>query len=199
MKVLIACEESQIVTKAFRERGHEAYSCDILPCSSGHPEWHIQQDVIAILANYWDLLIAHPPCTYLSYVGNIWFKDKYKDRFPNRLEQRDKAIVFFLEFVNAKVNKIAIENPVGVMNSIYRKPDQVISPHQFGHDFSKRTCLWLKNLPKITPTNIISSPLPFQTWELHNGAMVSMTPKERSTFRSKTAQGIANAMAEQWG
>ena len=199
MKVLVACEESQVVTKAFRERGHEAYSCDLLPCSGGHPEWHLQEDVAPLLQKNWDLLIAHPPCTYLSYVGNIWFTEKYRSRFPERPRQREEAKQFFLLFVSAPIPRKAIENPSGVMNTTYRKADQTISPHLFGEDISKRTCLWLFNLPKLEPTKIVENPTPFQLWELRQGAMSKMTPQERSTFRSKTSLGIAKAMAEQWG
>lgn len=204
MKVLVACEESQRVCTAFRKRGHEAYSCDILDCSGGHPEWHIKDNVLNHLDEGWDLIIAHPPCTYLTVAGNRWFNvSKYGDAAVKRLEERTSAIRFFLDFVDAPCNKIAIENPVGVMSTIYRKPDQIIQPYQFGHPERKATCLWLKGLSPLTPTNIVEpdiirhksgrtdSRLHFETLKL---------PKEqRSIERSKTFEGIAEAMAEQWG
>ena len=138
MKVLVACEESQAVCKAFRELGHEAYSCDIQECSGGHPEWHIQGDVLPLLNEKWDLIIAHPPCTYLTLTGNKWFKPEYKDRFPDREKQREEAVKFFMMFANADCEKIAIENPVCIMSSRWRKPDQYIEPYYFGDPEKKK-------------------------------------------------------------
>ena len=149
MKILIACEESQEVCKAFRELGHEAFSCDILPCSGGHPEWHIQEDVKCLLNKKWDMIIAFPPCTHLCVSGARHFKDKIADG------RQQEGIDFFMLFVNANCDKIAIENPVGIMSSKYKKPTQIIHPWQFGHEAEKTTCLWLKNLPNLTPTNIV--------------------------------------------
>lgn len=220
MKVLIACEESQAVCKAFRELGHEAYSCDILSCSGGHPEWHILCDVKHVLNGHglfrlengdcvistkcWDLIIAHPPCTYLSLAGNRWFdEEKYGDKARQRKRDRESAVEFFMLFVNAPCEKIAIENPYGTISTAYRKPDQTVQPYHFGHDSRKPTCLWLKGLPYLKPTNIVEpkiiklptgrvdSAWHIETWNL---------PKaQRSIQRSKTFPGIARAMAEQWG
>ena len=165
MRVLVACEESQEVCKAFRARGHEAYSCDIQECSGGHPEWHIQGDCLFIingnssfitadgkwhdLNNRWDLIIAHPPCTDLAVSGARWFPEKQKDF------RQQKACVFFMQMALADCDRIAIENPIGIMSSVYRKPDQIIQPWQFGHGETKATCLWLKGLPHLVPTNIV--------------------------------------------
>lgn len=197
MRILVACEESQTVCKAFRLIGHEAYSCDILESSGGHPEWHIQDDVLNHLHG-WDMIIAFPPCTDLATIsGARWIEKKRQD---GRLQ---KAIDFFMCFVNAPCNKIAIENPVGVMSTYYRKPDQIIYPYQFGEPISKRTCLWLKNLPLLVPTNIVPKP---KNIRMPNGNTMSqwyydtgiLPPKDRAKIRSKTFQGIANAMADQW-
>ncbi|MBO5869527.1 MAG: DNA cytosine methyltransferase [Clostridia bacterium] len=198
MKVLVACEESQEVCKAFRERGHEAFSCDILDCSGGHPEWHLKQDVTPLLSKEWDLIIAFPPCTDLATSGARWFEEKRK----NGTQQ--KSIDFFLLFTNCKCNKIAIENPVGIMSSIYRKPDQIIEPYMFGDPFEKKTCLWLKGLPLLTSTNIVEPPprLYFPSGksmpEWYSKAF-NLPKAERARLRSKTFPGIAHAMAEQWG
>ncbi len=138
MKILIACEESQAVCKAFRAKGHEAYSCDILECSGGHPEWHIQGDVLEQLDKDWDMIIAHPPCTYLTVSGNAWFNvEKYGDKAIKRTKEREEAIEFFMKFVNSKCDKIVIENPIGVISSRYKKPNQIIQPYQFGHHILK--------------------------------------------------------------
>lgn len=203
MKVLVACEESQAVCKAFRELGHEAYSCDIQECSGGHPEWHIQGDVLPLLNEKWDLIIAHPPCTYLTLTGNKWFKPEYKDRFPDREKQREEAVKFFMMFANADCEKIAIENPVCIMSSRWRKPDQYIEPYYFGDPEKKKTGLWLKGLPKLVPTDVVE-PIIVQCksgakeprWHMET---MKLPPKERSKARSKTFPGIACAMAEQWG
>lgn len=165
MRVLVACEESQAVCKAFRERGHEAYSCDIEPCSGGHPEWHIMQDVIPLLngrcrfttvdgtehyiPGKWDLIIAHPPCTDLAVSGARHFARKRAEG------TQQKSIAFFMEFVKADCEKVAIENPICIMSTEYRKPDQIIQPYQFGHNARKSTCLWLKGLPNLIPTDIV--------------------------------------------
>jgi len=184
MKVLVACEESQVVTKAFRAIGHEAYSCDIAPCTGGYPEWHMQHDVLKHLnEEYWDLMIAHPPCTHLAVSGARWFKDKE--------DLQTEAIIFFFELVNANIPRIAIENPVGIMSTLYRKPDQYIQPWEYGHGETKKTCLWLKGLPKLVPTNIV----PGREARVHK-----MPPSDhRAKDRAKTYDGWAAAMAQQWG
>ena len=138
MKILVACEESQRVCKAFREKGHEAYSCDILPCSGGHPEWHLQQDVIPLLSEEWDMIIAFPPCTHLCVSGARWFEQKRKDG------RQQEGIDFFLKFTDLECEKVAIENPVGIMSSIYRKPDQIIQPYEFGHPYTKKPVYGLR-------------------------------------------------------
>ena len=218
MKVLIACEESQRVCMAFRARGHEAYSCDIIDCSGGHPEWHIQQDVVPLLngncsfktnddvnhtiGGEWDLIIGHPPCTYLTVSGNRWFNvEKYGDKALERIKLREEAKDFFMKIANAQCARIAIENPVGVMSTAWRKPDQTIHPYYFGDPFEKRTCLWLKGLPLLKKTNEVTPPARVQ----YNGGTsmpewYANAPKaERSKIRSKTFPGFAQAMAEQWG
>ena len=218
MKVLVACEESQTVCKAFRGKRHEAYSCDIQPCSGGHPEWHIMQDVIPILngncefktidgtthkiEGKWDLIIAHPPCTYLTLAGNKWFKPEFSDRFPDRQKQRKEAVDFFMAIANADCDKIAIENPVGIMSSQWRKPDQYIEPYMFGDPEKKKTGLWLKGLPLLKPTNIVE-PVIIHCKSGANEPRCHMEtmhlPKEeRSRVRSQTFIGIAKAMASQW-
>ncbi len=182
MKILVACEESQEVCKAFRERGHEAFSCDLLPPSGGRPEWHIQDDVLKHLDDGWDMVIAHPPCTHLSVSGARWFKEK-------RREQAD-ALAFFLMLLHAPVEKVCVENPVSIASRI-RKPECIIQPWQFGHGEVKKTCLWLRGLPKLEPTEIVEG----REAKVHR---MAPTP-ERSLLRSKTYRGIAQAMAEQWG
>lgn len=186
MKILVACEESQAVTIAFRNKGHEAYSCDILPCSGGHPEWHIKKNISYVLsgAKDWDLIIAFPPCTDLAVSGARWFPEKIKSG------QQFTAIEFFLQFTSQNC-KWAIENPIGIMSTKYRKPDQIIQPWQFGHGETKATCLWLNGLPPLKPTNIV---------EGREGKVWRMPPSpERAKMRSKTYEGIAQAMANQWG
>lgn len=220
MRVLVACEESQAVTIAFRERGHEAYSCDILPCSGGHPEWHLRCDVNHVLdplnyyfntqngdliqRNKWDMVIAFPTCTYLTVTGNRWFNiEKYGDKAIQRAKYREEAIKFFMLFANYDCEKIVIENPVGIMSSEWRKPNQIINPFQFGDPFEKKTCLWIKGLPNLAPTNVVN-PAPRTVFESGKSmptwyAEAWKLPKEqRSTVRSKTFPGIAKAMAEQW-
>lgn len=184
MKILIACEESQTVCKAFREKGHEAYSCDILPCSGGHPEWHIQGNVLEQLDKGWDMMIAHPPCTHLAVSGAKYFKEKIADG------RQQEALDFVKKLLDAPISKIALENPISVISSKIRKPDQIIQPWMFGHGETKATCLWLKNLPKLEPTNIVSG----REQRIHK-----MPPSiNRARERSKTYKGIAEAMAEQW-
>lgn len=184
MKVLVACEESQAVTIEFRKLGHEAYSCDIIDCSGGYPEWHLKQDVIPLLKNSWDLIIAFPPCTDIAVSGARHFEAKRKDG------RQQKSIDFFMEFTKAKCDKIAIENPIGIMSTLWRKPDQIIQPWEFGHGETKATCLWLKGLPLLIPTNIVDG-REQRIWKLPPTA-------DRAKLRSKTYPGIAKAMAEQW-
>jgi len=231
MNILIACEESQAVCKTFRDLGHNAYSCDILPCSGGHPEWHYNFDVFEVIANNggvlqngeehfldgkWDLMIAHPPCTFLSVSGARWFyhpEDKGKPveerrphpRFPNRKQEKQDAIDFFMKIANADIERIAIENPIGAISTNWRKPDQIVQPYMFGDEASKATCLWLKNLPLLTPTKIVgkgervvlSSGRSLPKW-YSDSFHTSISTEERRTLRSKTFQGLADAMADQW-
>lgn len=205
MRVLVACEESQAVTKEFRKREHEAWSCDIEPCSGGHPEWHIQGDVIPLLDKKWDMIIAFPPCTYLTVTGNRWFNiDRYGEKAIQRHKDREDAIAFFMLFANADCEKIVIENPVGIMSTKWCKPDQIIQPWQFGDPFDKKTCLWLKGVPKLKHTSIVT---PESRKVFKSGKSMpkwyadafKLPPKERAKIRSKTFPGVAKAMAEQWG
>lgn len=217
MKVLIACEESQTVCKAFRALGHEAYSCDVQEPSGGRPEWHILGDALEAVKGgeivtmdgqrhdigKWEMLIAHPPCTYLALAGNKWFKPEFADRFPDRQKQRKESIDFFMDIANADCDKIAIENPVGVMSSQWRKPDQYIEPYMFGDPEKKKTGLWLKGLPLLKPTNIVEpviihckSGANEPRWHMET---MHLPKAERSRARSQTFPGIAAAMAEQWG
>ena len=203
--MLIACEESQAVTIEMRKLGIEAYSCDILPCSGGHPEWHLQTDLMELLEQEWDMILAFPPCTYLTVTGNRWFNiERYGEKAVKRHEDRKGAIEFFMAIANAKCDKIAIENPVGVMSSEWRKPDQIVNPYQFGDAFEKKTCLWLKGLPKIESTNEVEPP---KRTEFKSGKTMpawyaeawKLPKEERAKLRSKTFPGIAKAMAKQWG
>ena len=220
MKVLVACEESQRVTTAFRKLHHEAYSCDIQPCSGGHEEWHIHGDALVLLGRdvsfktmdgtehfipRWDLIIAHPPCTYLTTTGNRWFDVlRYGEKAIKRKALQEEAVKFFMEFVNADCDKICVENPRGVMGTRYRSADQEIQPYWFGDPYEKRTCLWLKNLPPLSPDNVVE---PQPRAYFSSGASLpawysdaARYPAEvRSRIRSKTFPGIARAMAEQWG
>jgi site-specific DNA-cytosine methylase len=204
-KILVACEESQAVTTEFRRMGIEAYSCDILPCSGGHPEWHLQQDVVELLKEKWDAIISFPPCTHLAVSGAAWFEQKRKDG------RQQQGIDFFMLFANANCDYIAIENPIGIMSKVWRKPDQIIQPWQFGDKFQKSTCLWLKGLPKLKPTKIVDKG-EFKEWVDKKTGKIKRQPMwffeafanakssaERSTIRSKTFPGIAKGMAEQWG
>jgi hypothetical protein len=198
MKILVACEESQTVCKAFRALGHEAYSCDILPCSGGHPEWHIQDDVLAHLGDGWDMMIAHPPCTDLAVSGARHFKEKIADG------RQQRALDFVQNLMDAPIERICIENPVSVISSKIRKPDQIIQPWQFGHEAQKTTCLWTKNLPNLIPTKIVGKG-EFVTFKSGKRmpkwyAELPSTGKPlNAKARSKTFQGIADAMAQQWG
>lgn len=221
MKVLVACEESQRVTKEFRRLGHEAYSCDILTCSGGFPEWHIMGDVIPLLSGEckfhtsdgsahqirgtWDMVIAFPPCTYLTVTGNRWFNvSRYGEKAIQRHKDREEAANFFMQFVKCNSPKIAIENPIGHMSTAYKKPTQIIQPYMFGDPARKATCLWLKGLPKLTPTHIVEPEIIHykngsgtdNPWHMET---MKLPPNERAKARSKTFPGIAKAMAEQWG
>lgn len=186
MKVLVACEFSGVVREAFRKRGHDAWSCDLLPSSTPSP-FHIQDDVLDHLEDGWDLMIAHPPCTYLAVSGARWWAERRKEQW--------EASRFFLALAKAPIPRICLENPIGAMSRLYRKPDQIIQPWQFGHGETKATCLWLKGLPKLAPTNIVSGREPRIHYE-SPGIKNGLTRQQR---RSITLQGIANAMAEQWG
>ncbi len=201
MKVLIACEYSGIVREAFRARGHDAWSCDLLPTEI--PGQHIQGNVLDILDKGWDLMIAHPPCTYLTVTGNKWFKPEYHDRFPTREQDREDAVKFFMEFANADIPKKCIENPVCIMSSRYRKPNQIIQPWQFGDKAVKKTCLWLTGLPNLKPIDIVETEYLTYNSTTHKSGKsrypVLWGKKTDWKERSRTFQGIANAMAEQWG
>lgn len=203
MKVLVACEESQAVCIAFRAKGHEAYSCDILECSGGHPEWHIKGDVLPLLEQDWDLIIAHPPCTYLTVAANRYYNiEKYGEKAIQRHKDRADAVEFFKKFTNLKCHKVAIENPIGCMSSLYKKPTQIIQPYQFGHNERKATCLWLKGLPPLKPTNIVKPDIIYhksgKTDSRLHFETLKLPKEERAKMRSKTFKGIAEAMAEQW-
>lgn len=202
MKVLVGCEFSQVVTKAFRDRGHEAYSCDLLP-TEGNPDWHIQGDVFeAIKQVKPELGIFHPPCTYLTLAGNRWFNPEYRMRYPNRQEQRQEAIQFVKQLANANIKRIAIENPLGVLSTCWREPTQIIQPFMFGDAERKTTCLWLKNLPKLKPTKIVKPKLILckdgKWYSEYHIKTFNMPSKIRGHERSRTFQGIADAMATQW-
>lgn len=207
MRVLIACEESQEVCKAFRRRGHEAYSCDIQEPSGGHPEWHIQQDVLKVINDGWDIIIAFPPCTYLTKAGNSMYSPKRctAAEIEARKIKRNKAAAFFLAIANAPCDRIAIENPVGYMNSHWKKPSQIIQPYFFGDNEEKTTCLWLKGLPQLKATKILPRPAAKRIDK--RGKRITFTEAipgcggqtNRAKVRSKTFPGIAAAMAEQWG
>lgn len=203
VKVLVACEESQAVTMAFRARGHEAYSCDIQACSGGHPEWHLQVDALEMLKIRWDMIIAFPPCTDLAVSGARHFAKKRADG------RQQRSIAFFMKFANNDCPMIAIENPIGIMSSEYRKPDQIIQPYQFGHHARKSTCLWLKGLPKLKPTDVVdpgeitrggfSVGASANYARDENGKILPWNDPRTAKLRSKTFPGIARAMAEQWG
>jgi site-specific DNA-cytosine methylase len=197
MKILIACEESGKVRDAFRSMGHEAISCDILPTRS-HPEWHIQGDVLPLLKKRWDMVIAFPPCTHLAVSGAAWFEEKRKDG------RQQAGIDFFMACVDVNAPRVCIENPVGIMSTIYRKPDQIVQPYEFGHPQSKKTCFWVKGLPPLKPTKLVKREKFYtapsgkrygQFWK----DTFSLPAAERAKIRSETFQGIADAMAAQWG
>lgn len=194
MRVLCACEESQAVCTEFRRLGHEAYSCDLLPCSGGHPEWHVQADALEVAKMRWDMVIAFPPCTHLSSSGARWFAEKRRDGRQLMGEG------FFLAFTALDhVPRVAIENPVGVMSTVYRKPDQIVQPWMFGHPETKATCLWLKGLPPLTPTHDVRGEMgAMDDRDRHRVHHMPPGP-ERAALRSKTYPGVARAMAEQWG
>ena len=231
LNILIACEESQALTTEFRLLGHNAYSCDLLPCSGGHPEWHFNMDVFKVIKSHggilqngdkikikgkWDMMVAHPPCTFLAVSGARWYyhpqdntlptvQRRPHPRFLNRAKDRDEALDFFIKLCEAPIDKIAVENPIGIVSTKYRKPDQIIHPWMFGDEASRATCLWLKNLPLIEPTNIVekgeriylSSGKSLPKW--YSDALTkSKSDAERRTLRSKTFKGMALAMAEQW-
>lgn len=217
MKMLIACEESQEVCKAFRARGHEVYSCDLQPCSGGHPEWHIMEDVRDVInggckfttmdgvlheITEWDMIIAHPPCTRLCNSGLRWLyygDDNYRAK---KRKEQDEAIQFFLTFTNIKCKKVVIENPVGIMSRVYRKPDQIYNPYDFkGETECKATCLWIKGVPPLSPNQkIAKDQRTHGIWKAEfKGRKYSWSDPEVSKLRSKTPTGVAEAMAEQWG
>lgn len=231
MKILVACEESQAITKELRLLGHNAYSCDLLPCSGGHPEWHFNYDVFQVIEENggtlqdgslvndglgWELMIAHPPCTFLAVSGARWYyhpddsgmptsERRPHPRFPNRANDREEAVDFFIKLCEAPIEKIAVENPVGIISTRYRKPNQTVHPWMFGDEASKSTCLWLKNLPLLEPTNIVEkgervvlkSGKSLPKW--YSDALTkAKSPAERRTLRSKTFKGMAQAMALQW-
>jgi hypothetical protein len=184
MKVLVACEFSGIVREAFRARGHDAWSCDLLPAEDGS-EYHLQADVLDVLdgSEHWDLMIAHPPCTHLAVSGARWFKEK--------AQEQEAALAFVARLLNAPIQRIALENPISIISSKIRKPDQIIQPWQFGHGEVKATCLWLKSLPTLKPTDIVDGRVP----RVHYAS----PGHDRWKERSRTMQGIAEAMADQWG
>lgn len=228
MKILVACEESQAVTIELRKLGHEAYSCDIVPCSGGHPEWHIMGDVTPLLKTSpywyvlengyqglhhgkWDMIIAFPPCTYLTNAGTRHFSRRInqEEKVVAREKLREEALEFFMLFANADCERIAIENPVGYANRMFRKPNQIIHPYYFGDNAKKRTCLWLKGLPNLISTNMLPEPEPeyICKGKLSKGKKIGWCEGIKGTTggqvgrakaRSKTFPGIAKAMAEQW-
>ncbi len=231
LNILVACEESQTVCKEFRKLGHIAFSSDLLDCSGGHPEWHFNHDVLEVIKNGggvlqngeeayiqgdWDIMIAHPPCTFLAVSGAKWYyhpEDKglpVEERrphpnFPNRAADREDGANFFVKLMEADIPFIALENPVGIMNTRYRKPDQVVQPYHFGDSASKKTCLWLKNLPDLEYTDVVDagefiefgSGRRLPKW-YSDGLTKTKTAEERRTWRSKTFPGFAKALAEQW-
>lgn len=231
MKILVACEESQAITKELRALGHDAYSCDLLPCSGGHPEWHFNYDVFQVIEENggtlqdgsivndgldWELMIAHPPCTFLAVSGARWYYHpddsgmptsdrRPHPRFPNRAKDREEAVEFFIKLCEAPIEKIAVENPIGIISTRYRKPNQTVHPWMFGDEASKSTCLWLKNLPLLEATDIVGkgervvlkSGKSLPKW--YSDALTkAKSPAERRTLRSKTFKGMAQAMALQW-
>lgn len=231
INIIVACEESQRVCTEFRKLGFNAYSCDLLECSGDHPEWHFNQDIFKVIKNKggitqsgenvkvdnWDMMIAHPPCTFLAVSGAKWYyhpddkdlpieKRRPHPKFPNRAKDREIAVKFFIDLVNANIPYIAIENPIGIMNTRYRKADQIVQPYHFGDSASKKTCLWLKNLPPLEYTNVVESGefIEFKSGKriakwYSDGLTKTRSAKERQIWRSKTFPGFAKAIAEQWG
>ena len=229
MKVLVCCEESQEIAHRFAERGWEAYSCDLLDCSGGRPDLHIKQDVLPLLNGdcefdtcdgkhhkidgKWDLLVCHPVCTFLTTSGNRWFdEEKYGDKARKRKHDRQDAIDFFMSFINADCEHIAVENPIGIMSTQYRKPDQIIHPWMFGDPFVKNTCLWLKGLPTLEIECTKKPEIEYKEWidkrtgkkkrqDMWSYSALSnaKTDDERQRIRSRTFPGIARAIVEQWG
>ena len=210
MKILVACEESQAVCLQFRKNGHNAFSADIMDCSGSHPEWHIKGDVLEIINDTWDMMIAFPPCTHLAVSGARHFAEKIKDG------RQQQGIDFFMQMINAPIPKIAVENPIGIMSTKYRKPNQIIHPYHFGDPYSKATCLWLKNLPNLLYNKKLENKkqkeLVFEELpnEVEKGEFVTFSSGKRMAkwyneasgnghLRSKTFPGIAKAMASQWG
>jgi len=231
MNILVACEESQTVCAAFRKLGFNAYSCDLVECSGGHPEWHLLGDALDVIINNggvaqnggrvfvdkWDLMIAHPPCTYLTSSGAKWFyhpDDKglpieYRrphPKFPHRKQDQDAGAEFFMALYNSDIPYIAVENPVGVMSTRFRKPDQIVQPFMFGDQARKTACLFLKGLPLLQPTDVVDegetltfkSGKRMQKW-ISDALTNTKTAEERRRLRSKTFDGMAQAMAKQWG
>lgn len=220
MKLLIACEESQAVCRAFRERGHEAYSCDILPCSGGHPEWHIMQDVLPLLdgncefmsmdgqthkiEGKWDMIIAHPPCTRLCTTSQRWLYFGDQAYRAKKIQEQQKAIVFFMRIILADCEKIVVENPQGIMSTAYRKPDCIYNPYDFlGETEQKKTCLWIKGVAPLKPTRKVELPKSQRTQGIFrshfDGKIVGWNDPECARLRSQTPLGVAKAMSEQWG
>jgi len=217
MRVLIACEESQTVCKSFRDLGIEAYSCDILPCSGGHPEWHYQDDVFNVIGLGWDLMIAHPPCTMIAGSSVQWLshpEDKLlpfderrpHPKYPNRRKDMGDSVEFVKSLYDSNIDRVCIENPVGLLSSRWRKSDQIVQPYHFGDEATKTTCLWLKNLPLLKHTNVVGKGdrVVFSSGKSHpkwyaDALAKAKTKEERQTLRSKTFKGIADAMANQWG
>jgi len=231
MRILVACEESQAITKELRKLGHEAFSCDLLPCSGGKPKWHFQNDVFEIIENKggklqngkssfseqpWEMMIAHPPCTFLAVSGAKWYYDpedkglptkkrRPHPRFPNRAIHREEALEFFIKLCEVPIEKIAVENPVGIVSTRYDKPTQIVQPYMFGDEATKTTCLWLRGLPKLVPTDMVGKGerVVFKSGKSqpkwYSDALTeAKTREERQTLRSKTFPGMAKAMAEQW-
>ena len=194
MKVMVACEFSGVVRDAFIAKGHDAISCDLLPTERPGP--HIMGDILELNLAEYDLVIAHPPCTYLTVSANKWMKPEYRDRFPDRPQQRQDAVDFFMALYNCGAERVAVENPIGIMSTWFRKPDQILQPFMFGHAERKATCLWLRNLPLLRETNRVEI-----SWNPAISQRLHYLPPsaDRWKLRSTTFQGIADAMAEQWG
>ena len=216
-RVLIACEESQALTKCFRELGHDAFSCDLKPCSGGKEIWHLQQDVFEVIDQGWDLMIAHPPCTFLAGSSVQWLshpEDRHlpfnqrrvNPKYPNRRADMLTSLNFVKALYTAPIKHVVIENPVGLLSTLWMKPSQIIQPYMFGDEATKTTCLWLRNLPRLEATRMVGKGerTVFSSGKSHpkwyaNIKNMSITPEERRALRSKTFPGIAMAMAQQWG